>query len=309
LNQANKARPGWRGKTEQEVFDEVDFWAKKGAAGFKAKGIGPKELKSLIERAHHHGLTVTGHLDSGFRGSVNPRDAIEMGIDRVEHFLGGDAMPNSKSAYSSLGAITADMPEYKKVVDLYLRTGTVFDATLTAYGYFGSPREEYEYWIDESKFFTPFIQDFAENRPAIQPMPVFEKIYLSKQQTIDDFHKAGGTITLGTDHVSNGTHLPGFGVHREMDALVRSGISESDVIKIATINGATALGIEKDHGSIEPGKSADLFVVSGNPLKNIRNARNVEKVMTRGRLYDAAKLLESVRGKLGPADESESSDW
>ena len=304
-----RARPGWRGKTEQEVFDEVDFWAEKGAAGFKAKGIGPKELRFLIERAHHHGLTVTGHLDSGFRGSVNPRDAIEMGIDRVEHFLGGDAMPESKSAYSSLGEITSDMPEYKKVVDLYLKTDTVFDATLTAYGYFGTPREEYECWIDESKFFTPYIQDFAKNRSPIKPMPVFDKIYLSKQQTIADFHKAGGTITLGTDHVSNGTHLPGFGVHRELDAFVRSGISESDAIKIATINGARAMGIDNEHGSIEAGKSADLFVVTGNPLKNIRATRNVKMVMTRGRLYDAAELLESVKGTLGPADESEASDW
>ena len=110
-----RARPGWRGKKpEQEIRDEVEFWAKQGAGGFKAKAIDPDSLKVLIEQAHKYGLSVTGHLDSGFRGSVNPRDAIEMGIDRIEHFIGGDAMPDSKSAYAVLGQITRDMPEYKK---------------------------------------------------------------------------------------------------------------------------------------------------------------------------------------------------
>ena len=68
-----KARPGWKGnKPEQQIRDEVDFWAKNGVGGFKAKAIGPKHLKILIEQAHKHDLTVTGHLDSGFNGSVNP---------------------------------------------------------------------------------------------------------------------------------------------------------------------------------------------------------------------------------------------
>ena len=68
-----------------------------GVKGFKAKGITPEQLRALIERAHLHGLTVTGHLDSGNRNSVNPRDAILMGIDRIEHFMGGDAFtPDSR---------------------------------------------------------------------------------------------------------------------------------------------------------------------------------------------------------------------
>ncbi len=46
-------------------------------------------------------LTTTGHLGSGYRNSVNPRDAIAMGIDRIEHFMGGDAISADKPAYSS----------------------------------------------------------------------------------------------------------------------------------------------------------------------------------------------------------------
>ena len=208
----------------------------------------------LVEQAHKHGLTVTGHLDSGYRNSVNPRDAIDLGIDRVEHFLGGDAMPNSQSAYASLQSIKSGTPEWHKIVKHFVEHKTVFDATLTAYGYLGikpGVREEYGYWIDETQFFTPYFKELIKDRKPMKGLGLYQRIYDAKLKTIADFHKAGGIISLGTDHVSNGSHLPGFGVHRELDALVRSGSSEADAIRIGTINGAKALQIEKDHGSIE----------------------------------------------------------
>ena len=109
------ARPGWdRNITAQQIYAEVDHWAELGAKGFKAKGITPDELRALIERAHFHGLTVTGHLDSGNRNSVNPRDAILMGIDRIEHFMGGDAFTPDRSAYASYEHMTFDTPEFER---------------------------------------------------------------------------------------------------------------------------------------------------------------------------------------------------
>ena len=308
-----RARPDWRGKKDaQEIRDEVDFWASKGVGGFKAKAIDADSLKVLIEQAHKHGLTVTGHLDSGYRNSVNPRDAIEMGIDRIEHFIGGDAMPDTQSAYASLQSIKSGTPEWNKIVKHFIDNETVFDATLTAYGYLGiepGVREEYDYWIDETQFFTPYFKNLIKDRKPAKGRELYQRIYDAKLKTIGDFHEAGGTISLGTDHVSNGNHLPGFGVHRELDALVRSGISEADAIRIGTINGAKALKIEKDHGSIEVGKFADLVVITGNPLEKIRNTRNVQTVFKQGVSHDAKTLLESVKGKLGPSSEEEEKDW
>ena len=309
-----RARPGWRvDMSEQEIRDEVDFWAKAGSGGFKAKAIDARALKILIDQAHKHELTVTGHLGSGFRGSVNPRDAVTMGIDRVEHFLGGDAMPDSVSAYESLQNIQAGTPEYKKICQHFIDHDVFYDCTLTAYGYLGETtpetHEEYEYWIDEREFFTPYIQEVARNRKPMKGMEIYQRVYRAKQKTIEAFYNAGGKITLGTDHVSNGNHLPGFGVHRELDALVRNGIPAADALKIATINGAKALKIDKDHGSIEVGKAADLVIITGNPLENIRNTRNVQTVVRAGVVYNAAELLAQVKGKLGPASEEEASEW
>ncbi|MFK7767129.1 MAG: amidohydrolase family protein [Mariniblastus sp.] len=309
-----RARPGWprAGLSKSIIREEVDFWAEKGVGGFKAKSIDPTSLEVLIEQAHKHGLTVTGHLDSGYRNSVNPRDAISLGIDRIEHFLGGDAMPDSKSAYASLQSIKSGTPEWKKIVKHFIDSGTYFDATLTAYGYLGiepGAREEYAYWIDEQQFFTDHVRAIVAKRKPMKGMEIYQRIYDAKLKTIADFHNAGGKITLGTDHVSNGNHLPGFGVHREMDAMSRAGIPNAEVLKIATINGAKAMKIDKDHGSIEVGKVADLVMVKGNPIEKIRNTRKVDQVMKHGKLYRAKELLDKAKGKLGPTSAEEESAW
>ena len=305
-----RARPGWKGnEPEQQVRDEVDFWAKQGVGGFKAKAISPKHLKPLVEQAHKHGLTVTGHLDSGFRNTVNPQTAIELGIDRVEHFLGGATTPPNVNAYTSLQLVTPGMREFKEIAKIYIDKKVWYDATLTAYGYFGDRgSEEFKPWVKEREFFTPYVQELVKKK-QYRDRPMFGRIYKGKLKTIAEFWRMGGQITLGTDHFSDGNFLPGFGAHREIDAFVRSGIPPSDVLKIATINGAKALKIDKDHGSIEPGKVADLFIIEGNPLKNIRNTRNVQTVIRAGKLHDSKKLLESVKGKLGPTDKDEAKKW
>ena len=298
-----RVRRGWnQDSTRQNIFRDVDYWAEQGAGGFKAKGITPGQLKALIERAHQHGLTVTGHLGSGFRNSVNPKTAILMGIDRIEHFLGGDAISADKSAYSSLENFKPGTPEFNDIVNLFIKHHVFFDATLTAYGYYGDRKEGYDYWVDEQKFFTPYVHEYMKDHSPRRSLAQFEKIYWVKRKTIKAFYNAGGghLITLGTDHPSTGEFIAGFSSHRELEAFVLAGIPNAATIKIATINGARALNVSNKLGSIEPGKFADLFVIRGNPLENIRNTRNVHTVIKAGRVYHSKALLKSVEGKMGP---------
>lgn len=307
-----RARPGWDSTmTRQDVFREVDKWAEKGVAGFKAKGINRAQLEALILRAHQHGLTVTGHLGSGYKNTVNPTDAILLGIDRVEHFLGGEELSPGAPAYASLVHFRTDTYGFKNIVALYLQHHVFFDATITAYGYYGHREEGYDYWTDETVYFTEFLRDPLRKNPRRQFIQQFEEIYWVKRKTVKAFYDAGGCdlITLGTDHPSSGEYLAGFSAHREMDVLVRAGIPPAEVIKIATINGARALNVAGKLGSIEPGKFADLFVVKGNPLKDIRNTRSVHLVVKGGYAYFTKALLNSVEGKLGPKNASEMQDW
>ena len=307
------ARPGWnRGMTTKQIHAEVDHWAALGAKGFKAKGITPDELRALIERAHFHGLTVTGHLDSGNRNSVNPRDAILLGIDRIEHFMGGDAFTPDRSAYASYEHMTFDTPEFERIAEAYKRQRTNFDATLSAYGYYGKRDPDvFSYFVDEKKFLTPYMRSVVDARP---PRPVnqqFENIYWTKRKEIKAFHDAGGgdLITLGTDHPSWGEFFSPFSVHRELQALSRSGVPNAAVLRIATINSARAMGLGDRLGSIEVGKWADLVVVRGNPLADIRRTRQPRLVIKAGRVYDPDALMKSVEGKIGPMSAADTAAW
>lgn len=303
------AFPGWNPNTTVEQINKrVDKWAKLGVSGFKAKGITPIQLEALIKQAHIHKLTVTGHLGSGYRNTVNPRDAINMGIDRVEHFLGGNALPDSQSAYGTLQDLDLKDPivaqQIDQEIDLFIEKGVFFDATLTAYGYYGHRKEFYNYWHDERKYLTPYALEITKN--TRQKIDMFQKIFDIKKVTVKRYFDKGGMISLGTDHPSVGEYIPGFSAHREMEALVSIGIPNKEVLKIATINGAKALRLDKQLGSIEVNKLADLFIVTGNPLTDITNTRNVQTVIKEGRAYSSTILLQTVEGKMGPKDEN---DW
>ena len=298
-------RPGWTPLSRDSIFAEVDYWAARGAMGFKAKNADPNTVRWLVERAHRHGLTVTGHLDSGFRNSVNPRDAILMGIDRIEHFLGGPAFPNTRTAYASFPEFRPDTPEFDEIVDLYLSHDVTYDPTITAYAYYGIEGKSHpalEFWTDESRFLTPEVRAWVDGGGPDFNVPSFDDILNVKCPLVRGFHEAGGRLALATDHPSWGVWLPGFVAHREMHAMVLCGIPEADVLRIATLNSATAFGLSDRLGSLDPGKLADLFIVRGNPLDDITNSRNVETVVRSGEVWDAAELLRSIEGRMGVPD-------
>jgi imidazolonepropionase-like amidohydrolase len=312
------ARPGWshEAMTADSIRKEAEYWALHGVRGFKAKGIRPEQLRVVIEVAHEHGLTVTGHLGSGARRTVNPRDAILMGIDRIEHFLGGDALPETQSAYASLEALDLDDPgtaeEIEAQARLFLEHGAYFDATLTAYGYFADREPAvYDYWADEMGVLTPFARAAVESRLPRRPLDQFGRIYYVKRRTVKAFYDAGGGdyLTLGTDHPSWGEFFSGFGSHRELHAMVLAGIPNAAALRAGTVNAARALGVSERLGTIEAGKYADLLIVHGDPLTTITDTRNARLVIKAGRFYDPAQLFRSIQGKMGPTDESEADWW
>jgi imidazolonepropionase-like amidohydrolase len=109
-------------------------------------------------------------------------------------------------------------------------------------------------------------------------------------RVIGEFHRRGVLLTAGTDYM-NPWMTPGVAFHRELELLVSAGIPPLDVLRIATRNGAEALGILRDVGTIEAGKRADLVVLSADPLNSISNTRKIERVFLKGRPYEPRQLL------------------
>jgi hypothetical protein len=97
--------------------------------------------------------------------------------------------------------------------------------------------------------------------------------------------RAGGRVCLG----SHG-QLQGLGAHWELWALQSGGLTPHETLRAATIHGAEAIGYQKDLGSLEAGKLADLIVLEKDPLKDIRNSNTIRYVMKNGELFDSDTL-------------------
>ena len=96
-------------------------------------------------------------------------------------------------------------------------------------------------------------------------------------------HDSGVHLTVGTD-ANNPWIVPGESFHTEMELLVQAGLSEQDVITMATKNGAELLGIEDQVGTISPKKQADFVLVKNNPYEDITATRNIVWVMQNGEI-------------------------
>ena len=88
--------------------------------------------------------------------------------------------------------------------------------------------------------------------------------------------------------------VPGHSLHREIELYVQAGFTPMEAIQAATIVPARVLGVDKELGTVEAGKRADLTILDANPLESIHNIRSVEYVITGGTMYNCAELWRSV---------------
>src|SRR5262249_39516473 len=134
--------------------------------------------------------------------------------------------------------------------------------------------------------FTPRpLIDARARRPITAPDD--EWGYQSNARMAKKLHDAGVEVQLGAHG-----QREGLGAHWELWMLQQGGMTPHEALRCATLEGARYLGLDRDIGSLEPGKLADLVVMEKNPLEDIRNSESIRWTVVNGRVYDAMRMDE-----------------
>ena len=300
--------------TPERAQSAVNFLADQGVDFIKVyNNVSEPVLEKIIGTATQRGLIVAGHIPR----SMTMTRAVDLGMKSLEHIrVTGrevlsveeanqiDFLPLGRREPLLWEKFDPASPKFTELIHHLADKGIYLDPTLT---------------IDEATF---VLDDAAQrsdpNNSALPPEWIeFEESHQSslydvpanlketarngfkkRQQFVGMCSRAGVKIIAGTDGPGLGTLVPGFGLHHELQLLVESGLSPAQALRAATLTAAEALGKDKDLGSIEPGKLADLLIIEADPLADIRNASKIEVVMKGGKQYRPADLIKTGTGKV-----------
>lgn len=134
-------------------------------------------------------------------------------------------------------------------------------------------------WKQTLAWVEPIAQNAADQR----------RLFAKTLDIVGQMHRAGVPILAGTD-TSNPYCMAGFSLHDELELLVEAGLSPLEAIRSATIEPARYMNQEGSQGEVKPAQRADLLILDGNPLEDIRRTREIRAVVLNGQYLDRTSL-------------------
>jgi imidazolonepropionase-like amidohydrolase len=272
-------------KTPEEAVAAVDMYADAKFEQIKVyTQIQPDVLKGISAEAHKRGMTVTGHVPA----AVNAFEGIADGMDQINHlqFVTRAMVPEGHT-----GPVDLDSKRAQEMIALLKEKHIVVDPTLGWGEMAGHPKSmdvaSFEPGIKAAPY-TLSSKFRALGVPAADEAKFNERMK-TNLEVVGALYRAGVTIVPGSD-----TGLLGYGLDRELELYVQAGMTPMAAIQSATIVAARVMKLDRETGSVEVGKRADLVLVEGNPLEHISDIRRVVSVVANGRMYDSKKLGRSV---------------
>ena len=276
----------------------------------------PRDVYTAIaERAAERGIPFAGHVP----GSVTPSDAAEAGQRSIEHLSGiypscvtgaqqlRDSMRQASRAGAPADTVRAmerrlirlalegyDARVCEALFRRFVARGTWQVPTLVVVRGNAMIRDTTMRRDPRRAFVPPALAERWEHDAAdaagraVARIEFDEELYRRESAMVAAMHRAGVRILVGTDASDEPYVYAGSSVHDEMVLLADAGIPASAVLTAATVGPAEYFGMRDSLGTIQTGKVADLVVLDGDPLADIRNVRRVHAVVSQGRLIGPA---------------------
>jgi len=287
--------------TLTEALSAVDWYADQGYQQIKLySSITPEWVKPIAERTHQHGMRLSGHIPA----FMTAEEAVEAGFDEIQHlnmvflnFLGKNLDTRKRLRFTipgtQSGTLDLNSEEVSQFIKLLKENNTAVDPTLAIirYSFLANAGTSNVVTEDIAEHVPPTIKRFFatgmleikhEDRPAYQASTE------AMLKMVKKLHDSGVQIIPGTDFIA------GLTLHSELINYAQAGIAPADIIKLATIDSAKLMAMDKQTGSIEVGKMSDLVIINGNPLKNMSDIRKVSLVIKGNKMYQPDKLLQEV---------------
>ena len=304
------------------VEDEVAALADAGVDAIKLYiTVRAETARRAVRAAHARGLRVFMHQQATWGA-----DAADAGVDCLEHLMVfGDLAPDrdrpdaGRMTPFEYGGwlwrwfhdVDVDGPRVRDLIGRLVAAGTALDPTLVLFA--ARPAAMGDDGGDSSVddpersaamvYLAPETAADVRNRwlerrqvgvAASEGARARTRVAWSKMlHLVGMFHEAGGVVLTGTD-CPNVAIVPGFSLHREMELLTRTGMSAREVLMAATWRAAERLDRADEFGTIEPGRSADLLILTADPLADIRNTRAIERVVARGEVMTPDQILADL---------------